>query len=79
MRLPLRRSRRQTSSPSTPGISTSRMTASGVGTAERVERLLAVGRQVDVVALERERAPQRLANRPLVIDHQDLHRRNCAR
>ena len=37
------------------------------------ERLAAVVRELDLVALELERAPQRLAHGALVVDDQDLH------
>ena len=57
-----------------PGISTSRMTRVGLGfVVEPLERLVAVLGQLDVVALELERAAQRLAHGPLVVDDQDLH------
>ena len=81
MRSPLRRAaRRQTSSPSTRGISTSRTIASGSGCgSSRVERLGAVRGELDLVALELERAPQRLAHGALVVDDQDLHVRIVAR
>ena len=50
------------------------MTASGSGLGlEPLERLRAVLGQLDVVALELEGAPQRLAYRALVVDDQDLH------
>ena len=34
--------------------------------------------ELDLVPLELERAPQRLAHGPFVVDHQDLHGTNCA-
>ena len=74
--LPLRRSVRETSSPSTPGMSTSSTIASGSPLGlEPLERLDAVLGELDLVALELERAPQRLAHGPLVVDDQDLHGR----
>src|SRR6185312_4798707 len=45
---------------------------------EALERLRPVLGQLDLVALELERAPQRLPDGPLVVDHQDLHRRIVA-
>ena len=67
---PTPRSRRQTSSPSTPGMSTSRITASGSSLAlEPVQRLAAVGRELDLVALELERAAQGLAHGALIVDN----------
>src|SRR6266511_3554133 len=40
---------------------------------EPVERLVAVRCELDLVALELERAPQRLANGPFVVDDENLH------
>ena len=66
--------RRQTSRPSTPGMRTSRMIASGSPSVlERCERLDAVVGELDLVALELERAAERLAHGPFVVDDQDLH------
>ena len=45
---------------------------------EPLERLRAVLGELDLVALELERAPQRLAHGPFVVDHQDLHERIVA-
>jgi hypothetical protein len=46
--------------------------------AQALERLLAVGGELDVVPLELEGASERIANCPLVVDHQDLHSFHCA-
>ena len=46
--------------------------------AEALDRLGPVGSQLHLVALELERAPQRLAHCAFVVHHQDLHGRNCA-
>ena len=43
---------------------------------ERVERLAAVGGQMDPVAVHPQRAVERVADRGLVIDHEDAHTRN---
>ena len=43
-----------------------------------LESLLPVLGQLDLVALEFERAPQRLPHGPFVFDHQDLHVRIVA-
>ena len=56
-----------------PGISTSRITASGALAVEPDERLVAVGGELDLVPLELEGAPQRFADRAFVVDDQDLH------
>ena len=42
------------------------------------ERLAAVGLELDLVALELERAPERLTHRPLVVHDHDLHGGHCA-
>ena len=61
-------------------MSTSRTSASGSAglRVEQVERLLPVGRELDLVALELERAPKRLAHGPLVVHHEDSHARIVA-
>ena len=77
--LPVRRMCLQTSSPSIPGMSTSSTSASGWPFAP--SRSIAsepVGRELDLVALELESPPQRLAYRPLVVDDHDLHGLHCA-
>ena len=38
-----------------------------------VERLAPVGRELDLVALQLERSAERLANRALIVDYEDLH------
>ncbi len=50
------------------------MIASGSSLAfEPVQRLAPVGGELDLVPLELERAPQRLAHGAFVVDDQDLH------
>ncbi len=62
-----------------PGIRMSSTIASGWPFASSArERLGAVGRQLDLVALELERAPERVAHGALVVHDQDLHDANCA-
>ncbi len=46
--------------------------------AQPLERLLAVLGELDLVPLELERTPQRLANGTLVVDDEDLHGPHCA-
>ena len=41
--------------------------------AQPIERLTTVGSHVDVVAVEGQRAAQRLAHGPVVVDHEDAH------
>ena len=43
-----------------------------------VQRLAAVGRELDLVALEHERALERSADCGLVVDHEDAHVPKCA-
>ena len=74
--MPLRRSRRQTSSPSTHGhqhVEDDRVRLALAVRLEALERLVAVGSELDLVALELERAPQRLPHGPFVVYDQDLH------
>ena len=57
---------------------TSRITASAVSRpAQPLERLLAVARELDLVPLELERAPQRVAHGAFVVDDENLHRPHC--
>ena len=53
--------------------------ASGVAVGDRVERLLAVLGERDLVAAERQRAPQGVAHRAVVVDDQDSHASIVAR
>ena len=46
---------------------------------ERVERLVPVGRQQHVVAVEAQGALDRLAHGGLVVDHEDAHRGSTLR
>ena len=46
-------------------------------TAEPFERLLAVVRELDLVPLELERAPQRVAHGAFIVDDENLHRPHC--
>ena len=71
--MPALRRRRQASSPSSRGIETSRTTASTPSLLEPVQRLLAVGGQLDVVALELEGAAERVPDGGLVVDDENLH------
>ena len=58
------------------GIATSSTTASGRNALEQaVERLAAVGGELDLVGLEPQRPLESSAHRRLVIDHQDA--RHC--
>ena len=72
-RSPAARSRRHTSSPSMSGMPTSSTTASGGSRGELRQRLLAVRGGVDLVAAQRQRAAQRVAQRAVVVDDQNLH------
>ena len=65
--------RRHTSRPSTPGIITSSTTASVPSSRQRRQGLFAVRGDRDLVALQAQRALQRVAHRGLVVDNQDLH------
>ena len=68
MRSPAARSRRQTSSPSTSGhrdVEDDRVRAA---LGEERERLAAVAREADVVALDAQRPLERRADRGLVVD-----------
>ena len=65
--------RRQTSSPSSLGIITSSTIASGPLDEHGVERRLPVVRQLDLVAVEGERAAQRLPDGPVVVDDEYAH------
>ena len=47
--------------------------------AQAVQRLGAVGRQLDGISLERERAAQRLTDGRLVVDNENLHHAHCCR
>ena len=54
-----------------PGIATSSTTASWRDVGQPVQRLAAVGRELDLVAVEAQRAVQRGAHRGLVVDDQN--------
>ncbi len=73
MRSPRARSSAQTSRPSRFGISTSRTIASIGADAIAAEGLLAVRGQLDLVALELQRALERAAQLRLVIHDQYAH------
>ena len=77
MRSPAARSRRQTSRPSISGIDHVEDDRVRRMLGERVERLAAVGGEVDVVALQPQRPLERPPDRGLVVDNQDsCHRSN---
>ena len=62
-----------------PGISTSRTTASSwLCAVELRDRLGAVLRDLDLVALELEGSLEGLPDRALVVDDEDPHRLHCA-
>ena len=71
------RSPRITSTPSMPGSPRSSTTTSGWWPAASVERVLAVGREVDVVAAGAQVDPERAQDLRLVVD--DQHARHVAR
>ena len=74
VRSPAARSRRQTSSPSTPGMSHVEDDRVRAALGQRVERGAAVGGELDVVALQAQGAVEGRADGGLVVDDQDAHR-----
>ena len=65
--------RRHTSSPSSPGISTSRIDRVGGLDGQRADRLTAVHRGRDLEAVEVEHQCERFPYRGVVVDDQQTH------
>ena len=76
-RLPAPRRRRHTSRPSIPGMPTSSTTASGSARRDLGQALLPALGGHHLVPAQRERAPQRVAHRAVVVHHEDPHQSHC--